>query len=68
MFITLTKDKNISQITKNFSNLKIKSGRKGPSTSATIYNNNIYKIGINLLYICILYANFYQWTNKFCVS
>lgn len=44
----LTKDKNISQITKNFSNLKIKSGRKGPSTSATIYNNNIYKIGNNL--------------------
>jgi hypothetical protein len=43
----LTKDKNISQITKNFSTLKIKGGRKGPLTSATIYNNNIYKIGNN---------------------
>lgn len=53
----LTKDRNISQITKNFSNLKIKGGRKGPSTSATIYNN-IYKIGNNL---CIWQTKNGKW-------
>jgi hypothetical protein len=41
----LKNDKNINQINKNFKGLKIRVGRKGPSVSASFYEDGIYKLG-----------------------
>lgn len=43
----LLNNKNISQIKKNFNKLKIKTHRKGPTPSASFYNEGVYKIGVN---------------------
>jgi len=62
----LKKDKNISQINKNISNLKIKNDpdRKGPAVSATFYKEGAIKIGNNKMFWIIKSKKWVQINEK----